>query len=636
MHGRIFTRPPWTALTAGPLPALREPPRALRCHKAPALTKLPPPFNGIMLRMPGRIPQPFIDELIARADIVEVIASRVPLKKAGREFKACCPFHGEKTPSFWVSPEKQFYHCFGCGAHGTALGFLMEHDKLSFPEAVEDLAARLGLEVPHEAGSPQASARRADDSAYDLMARVARYYGEQLARDARAKRYVEERGLSKEIVERFAIGYAPNSWNDLLKRFGSTEEARRQLSELGLIIERERVQAREGEKHYDRFRDRIMFPIRDARGRTIAFGGRIIDQGEPKYLNSPETALFHKGRELYGLHEVRQSRVALRRLVIVEGYMDTVRLHQFGISYALATLGTATTPEHFKRIFRLVSEVIFSFDGDRAGRAAAWRALQHALPEVREGREIRFLFLPEGEDPDTMVATEGREAFEQRLNTALPLSEYLVQELSSQADLAHADGRARFAAAARPLVAKVPQGVYRELLMQRIADEIGLAPERLDSLWAEGGTMPAAAPAAASTRSPSAPRARLSTGRGSLVQQAVEILLFAPELASKVSEAQRRSIAALGQSGSEFLCELIASLATAPAQNAGQVIERFREHPFGRHLEKLAARELLISDRGALASQLLGILERLITEELHRQRFDSLMGGAGTAPQPKD
>ena len=481
-----------------------------------------------MSAMSGRIPKSFIDELIARADIVEVIASKLQLKKAGKEYKACCPFHGEKTPSFWVSPEKQFYHCFGCGAHGTALGFLMEHDKLTFPEAVEDLAARLGLDVPHEAGNAPASSRRVDEASYDLMARVARFYSEQLARDERARKYVEQRGLTAEIVERFAIGYAPNSWNEVLKRFGGSEDSRTQLTELGLIIERERTQVRDGERHYDRFRDRLMFPIRDARGRTIAFGGRIIDQGEPKYLNSPETALFHKGRELYGLHEVRQSRVPLKRLVIVEGYMDTVRLHQFGVPYAVATLGTATTPEHFKRIFRLVSEVTFAFDGDRAGRAAAWRALQNALPEAREGREIRFLFLPEGQDPDTLVAEEGREAFEKRLVSALPLSEYLVRELGSQSDLSHADGRARFAAAARPLLARITPGVYRELMLQLVSDTVGLSPERLNELWASD----AATAAPASTRPPTAMRTRLSAGRGSKVQQAVEILLAVPEVAA--------------------------------------------------------------------------------------------------------
>src|SRR5882757_5532192 len=278
----------------------------------------------------GLIPQSFIDELIARADIVEVIGLRVPLKKAGREYKACCPFHGEKTPSFWVSPDKQFYHCFGCGAHGTVLRFLMEHDRMAFPEAVEDLAQRLGLEVPREGGDAASNIRRPEESLYELMARVASFYSETLARDERARQYLARRGLEREVIERFGIGFAPNSWNEVLRRFGADEADRRQLADLGLIIERERGQIRDGERHYDRFRDRIMFPIRDARGRVIAFGGRIIEQGEPKYLNSPETALFHKGRELYALYETRRARSNLKRLLIVEGYMDAVRLHQSG------------------------------------------------------------------------------------------------------------------------------------------------------------------------------------------------------------------------------------------------------------------------------------------------------------------
>src|SRR6266702_441641 len=430
----------------------------------------------------GLIPQTFIDELIARADIVEVIGSRVQLKKAGREFKACCPFHNEKSASFWVSPEKQFYHCFGCRVHGTVMRFLMEHDHMAFPEEVEELATRLGLEVPHEGSNAPGGPRRIDEPLYDVMGRVTRFYVETLARDERAQQYVTRRGLDRETVERFSIGYAPNSWNEVLRRFGGSDDARRTLVDLGLIIERDGGQIRDGERHYDRFRDRIMFPIRDSRGRIIAFGTRILDQGEPKYLNSPETLLFHKGRELYGLYEARRARSNLKRLLIVEGYMDAVRLHQYGINYAVATLGTATTPEHFKRIFRIVSEVVFAFDGDRAGRAAAWRALQHALPEAREGREIRFLFLPEGQDPDSLVGEEGREAFEQRLNTSLPLSEYLISELKGQADLSHADGRARFSELARPLLARLTEGVYRELVLKQIAIALGIARERLEEL----------------------------------------------------------------------------------------------------------------------------------------------------------
>jgi len=558
----------------------------------------------------GLIPQTFIDELIARADIVEVIGSRVQLKKAGREFKACCPFHNEKSASFWVSPEKQFYHCFGCGAHGTVLRFLMEHDHMAFPEAVEELATRLGLDVPHEGSNAPGGPRRVDEPLYDVMGRVSRFYVEALARDERAQQYVARRGLDRETVEKFGIGYAPNSWSEVLRRFGGgNDEARRVLADLGLIIERERGQIRDGERHYDRFRDRIMFPIRDGRGRIIAFGGRILDQGEPKYLNSPETVLFHKGRELYGLYEARRARSNLKRLLIVEGYMDAVRLHQYGINYAVATLGTATTPEHFKRIFRIVSEVVFAFDGDRAGRAAAWRALQHALPEARQGREIRFLFLPEGHDPDSLVGEEGAEAFERRLDATLPLSEYLIRELSEQSDLAHADGRARFSENARPLWAKLPEGVYRELMLARIAEVVGIAPQRLAELWAAGQTMPAAAPAPPQPKR--VPARNVSGGRGSLVRQAVLRLVSYPAIALEVSEEERAALDASEEPGIELLRELIDNLRSHPAQNAAQVIERWSGKPGGDSLEKLLQREQIVADAVAASGELRGSLRKL-------------------------
>src|SRR3954462_5938679 len=310
----------------------------------------------------GLIPQTFIDELIARADIVEVIGSRVTLKKAGREYKACCPFHNEKSASFWVSPKKQFYHCFGCGAHGTVLRFLMEHDHMPFPEAVEELATRLGLEVPHEGGTAPAGQRRVDEPLYDVMDRVSRFYIETLAKDAGATAYVAKRGLDKETVEKFGIGYAPNSWNDVLRRFGGTEDGRRALTDLGLIVERERGQIRDGDRHYDRFRDRIMFPIRDSRGRIIAFGGRVLGDDKPKYLNSPETPVFHKGQELYGLFEARKFNRNLDEIIVVEGYMDVIALAQQGLRNAVATLGTATSEEHLKRLFRVVPNVLFCFD----------------------------------------------------------------------------------------------------------------------------------------------------------------------------------------------------------------------------------------------------------------------------------
>jgi DNA primase len=567
----------------------------------------------------GRIPQSFIDELIERTNIVEVIGLRVPLKKAGREYRACCPFHNEKTPSFWVSPEKQFYHCFGCGAHGTALGFLIEHDRLPFPEAVAELAQGLGLTVPHEGGAAPPPKR--NESLFDLMEKVARFYADTLESNARARDYVARRGLTPDTVKRFGIGYAADSWNEVLRRFGATDEARHQLSECGLIIERDHdaPAPRSGERHYDRFRDRIMFPIRDARGRVIAFGGRVLDKGEPKYLNSPETVLFHKGRELYGMYETRQSRAPLSRLLVVEGYMDVVRLHQAGVHYAVATLGTATTADHLKRVFQLVSEVVFSFDGDRAGRAAAWRALQNALPEAIEGRELRFLFLPEGEDPDTLVGKEGREAFERRLDSeALPLSEYFVREVSNDIDLSHADGRARFAEAARPLVAKLAHGLYRELVLERIAATIKLSSARLQELWGQAGRAPqtAAAPRPAA-------RSGISAGRGSLVRQAIVRLLQFPATAARVTAKERADLDRLHEPGIELLRELIDDLKRAPAQISAQVIERWADKPERESLEKLLQKEDVISNAAAAGSELRAALVRL-AELADTQRLQEL------------
>jgi DNA primase len=569
---------------------------------------------------------------------VEVIGSRVQLKKAGREYRACCPFHNEKTPSFWVSPEKQFYHCFGCGAHGTVLRFLMEHDRMAFPEAVEELASRLGLEVPHEGGSAP-GAPRDSERLYELMARVAKFYAEALPREARAREYLTRRGLTSDTIAQFGIGYAPDSWNAVLKHFGTDEAQRRALADLGLIIERDagRTTAREVDRYYDRFRDRVMFPIRDVRGRVIAFGGRVIDRGEPKYLNSPETVLFHKGRELYALHETRRSRTNLQRLLVVEGYMDAVRLHQSGIGYAVATLGTATTPEHFRRIFRLVREVAFAFDGDRAGRAAAWRALQQALPEAREGREIRFLFLPEGHDPDTLVGEEGREAFERRLESTLPLSEYLVRELSTQADLTHADGRARFAESARPLIAKVPEGVYRELLTARVGEVVGLSAERLQALWGESqgderprwsagrgapppGTASGTADPAAERRSAGErPRARLSGGRGSLVRQAIARLVRFPSIAGSIDGAERAGLDTCEEPGIELLRELLDDLRVRPLSVPAQVLERWADRSGGEHLSRLLEREEVLGDAHAAALELKATLAKLADQAVERR-----------------
>src|SRR5271155_4285860 len=451
--------------------------------------------------MSGRIPQAFIDELVARSDIVEIIGARVPLKKAGREFRACCPFHNEKTPSFWVSPDKQFYHCFGCGVHGTAIGFLMAYEKLSFPDAVADLAQRAGLELPKEA---LGSRDTGGGDLYEVMTRASGFFEQNLSDNPRGRDYLKGRGIDAGTAERFSLGYAPDSWNALLNRFGGDEEERRKLLQLGLIIERDTRGGERASGFYDRSRDRLMFPIRDSRGRVLGFGGRVIDQGEPKYLNSPETPLFHKGRELYGLYEARQARVDFKRLLIVEGYMDVVRLHQAGVAYALATLGTATTQEHLNKIFRLTSELVFCFDGDAAGLKAAWRALENALPLARDGRELKFMFLPAGHDPDTLIAAEGAKGFEEHLKRAVPLSEYLVRQLLLQVELEHVDGRAKLAALAAPLFKRMPDGVYRELLLDRLAGEIRMPAAKLKEHLGAGGRESGAAGAAG--RGPAAQR----------------------------------------------------------------------------------------------------------------------------------
>jgi DNA primase len=569
--------------------------------------------------MAGRIPQSFIDELLARTDIVEVVGSRVQLKKGGREWKAPCPFHNEKTPSFWVSPDKQFYHCFGCGAHGTALGFLMEHDKLPFPEAVEELASRLGLEVPREddgRGSPE----RPGEDLYSLLTQVTQFYRDALKDSGRARDYVKGRGLNSETCVQFAIGYAPDAWDSVLKRFGGAEERVRRLLDTGLIIER--GGGREA-GHYDRFRDRLMFPIRDIRGRTVGFGGRIIGDGEPKYLNSPETPLFHKGRELYGLYEARQALRQVDRLLVVEGYMDVVRLAQAGIHYAVATLGTATTPEHLNRLFRVTNEVVFCFDGDRAGRSAAWRALENALGHARDGRQLKFLFLPEGEDPDSLVGKEGKEAFEARLGTALPLSEFLVGQLVAQVDLGSVDGRARLAELARPMVQRVPEGIYRELLLDRLAEEVRMPASRLFALLGLDGSAPAARRQQPAAR----PRPGIGAGRKPLLTQAIMLVLHHPGAARAVADLE--ALRALPARGVDVLVELIEAVAANPKLTTAQLVERWRDRPEGARIAELAAAESLVPDRLAAERELHMAIQKLVAAAGPGRRLDELIAASG-------
>jgi len=422
--------------------------------------------------MAGRIPQQFIDDLINRADIVDVVDSRVALKKRGKEHIACCPFHNEKSPSFTVSQSKQFYHCFGCGAHGTALGFIMEYERLDFVDAIEVLAAEYHIDVAREQGNftPQQDDKK---PLYDVLDKAAASFAEELKTTPRAIDYLKQRGLSGEIAKQFQMGYAPDSWDFTLGQFGQTDDGKAACLKSGLSIEKN------PQKHYDRFRDRIMFPIRDRRGRTIGFGGRILDKGEPKYLNSPETPVFHKGEELYGLYEARQAVKDLNRIVIVEGYMDVVALAQHGISYAVATLGTATSATQISKLFRIVPELIFCYDGDAAGKKAAWRALENSLAVLRDGVQARFLFLPDGEDPDTLVREEGQQAFEQRLSSATPLADFMLDHLAADLDLSSADGCGRLSEKAKPLINKIADGVFKDLVINQLSKTIGLSSQHL-------------------------------------------------------------------------------------------------------------------------------------------------------------
>ncbi len=561
--------------------------------------------------MGGLIPQHFIDDLITRADIVEVLGRRIQLKKAGREFKACCPFHDEKTPSFTVSPAKGFYHCFGCGAHGTALGFLMDYDHLEFVEAVESLAGMMGIDVPRE--ESQQPARRYDEL-FELLQNVATHYQGELRNHPPAVDYLKARGIDGATAKRFGIGYAPAGWSHVLDNFGQSKEATDRLLAVGLIIRKDNG------NHYDRFRERIMFPIRDSRGRCIGFGGRVMGKDEPKYLNSPETVLFHKGRELYGLYEARQAIRNIERLVVVEGYMDVVGLARHGIDFAAATLGTATTDEHLNRLFRICDEIYFCFDGDRAGRAAAWRALETVLPQIREGRQVRFVFLPDGQDPDSFVQQDGADGFEKALSGALALSEFLVTELARQVDMESVDGRARLAELARPLIGRIPAGVYKELLIERLAESVGLAAAKLEAILSRGQ----------SNATPAARREGLSglrkqlkpaAGKPSLVRRAISLLLHDPEAAAKLDIEQ---LAGVSKPGTDLLRDLIESVQAEPTMTTARLLEHWRTHEEGRHLGKLAAAELPVSDDFDVALELEQCIAQLALAG-KRERVDFLI-----------
>ncbi len=536
--------------------------------------------------MANRIPDAFIDDLLARTDIVELIAARVPLKRQGREYSARCPFHDERSPSFTVSPAKQFYHCFGCGAHGSAIKFLMEYDRLEFLDAVEELAKRAGVEVPRETRQQHRSGEFAE--LYDACAAASAFFQRQLAGAPKALDYLARRGVDATQRERFAIGYAPDAWDALKSALGT--DARR----LDLLERSGMLSKSDSGRVYDKFRDRIVFPIHDRRGRVIAFGGRVLQKDDgPKYLNSPETPLFHKGRELYGLWQVRQAHSRIPQIVVVEGYMDVIALFQFGVTTAVATLGTATTPDHAELLFRNAADVFFCFDGDRAGRGAAWKALESVLPRMRDGRQAHFLFLPDGEDPDSIVRKEGSSGFEQRLQAATPLSEFLFAELAQDVNLGGLEGKARLAERARPLLAAIPDGAFADLMQQRLRELTGVG-------------------AAAAVAEPGLPRsgrpAATSTVRRSVVRSVIALLLHKPELALALQPPW--TFGELRQPGIALLLELLEVCRARPGLNSAALLLHFEgrdeaaalEKQLDLHVEK-QTRQQRLTDLRALQSE---------------------------------
>ncbi len=514
--------------------------------------------------MSGLIPDSFIEELLARSDVVELIERRVPLKRVGSEFQACCPFHDEKTPSFTVSPKKQFYHCFGCGAHGSVIGFLMQYEGLEFLDAVEELARAAGLEVPTSGQQKQ----RPDTGLYEMLERCSKFYVEQLKKHPAAIEYLKQRGLSGEVSHDFSIGYAPSGWDALIKQLGTDDRKQEQLKQIGMLSE-----GKSGS--YDKFRDRIMFPIHDRRGRVIAFGGRALSDDGPKYMNSPETALYHKSRELYGLYLARQRTSRLDTIIVVEGYMDVVALAQFGFKNVVATSGTATTTQQVEILFRAADTVVFCFDGDKAGRKAAWRALEATLPKLREGLQASFLFLPDGEDPDSMVRKHGTEVFAQQIERASPLSEFFFDHFTAATDLASLDDRARLVQQAQPYIETVPEGVFRDMLTAKLES---LAQHRLQRKQAITST---AAVGMDGGGKPVQKRTPMRTAMAHLIQN--------PSLVGKLDNTDE--FIGPGNDdlhGVEIFRELVDFCAQRPNITTAQLVELWHEHPALTHLQKLA------------------------------------------------
>ncbi|MCG9665711.1 DNA primase [Vibrio mediterranei] len=536
--------------------------------------------------MAGIIPRSFIDDLLARLDIVDIIDARVKLKKQGKNYGACCPFHNEKTPSFSVSQEKQFYHCFGCGVHGNAIDFLMEYERLEFVEAIEELAASLGLDVPREqrngssgnfSKGPTSNSEQ-KRSLYDLMGTIGQYYRDQLkvSSNKAAIEYLKGRGLSGEIVQKFGIGYVPDEWDSVRKNFGQQKATQDMLVSGGMLIENDKG------NRYDRFRGRIMFPIRDRRGRVIGFGGRVLGNDTPKYLNSPETPIFHKGKELYGLYEVLQAYREPPQVLVVEGYMDVVALAQYGVDYSVASLGTSTTGDHLQVLFRQTSTVVCCYDGDRAGRDAAWRAMENALPYLNDGRQLKFMFLPDGEDPDSFIRQNGKEAFETEVQNAMPLSDFMFSSLMQQVDSRTKEGMAKLSTLAVPLIDKVPGGTLRLYLRELLGRKLGLVDERqLQQLIDRQGQQETRAqPHKEIKRTP--------------MREVIALLLQNPSYAEMVPDLS--TVRDLSLPGLNLFVEVVDKCQAHPHMTTGQLLEQWRGSNNEALLSRLASWVIPLDD----------------------------------------
>lgn len=548
--------------------------------------------------MAGSIPREFIELLLSKIDLVDLIKTQVPLsKKSGNNYFARCPFHNEKSASFSVSQTKQFYYCFGCGAHGNAIDFLMQHDRLNFPEAIHSLARYAGMEVPHQHDFKK---DRSLSDLHELMQTIATDYYEEMRHSARAIHYLKNRGISGSVAQQFNLGYAPAAWTHLFDKFAKTDQDKKNLLDVGLIIQRE-----EG-GYYDRFRDRIMFPIQNNRGKIIGFGGRIIDQGEPKYLNSPETVLFQKGHELYGLYEALKANRKINHVLIVEGYMDVIALFQHHITYAVATLGTATTTHHLQRLFRYTSEIIFCFDGDTAGRHAAWRAMQVALPMIEDHTQIRFLFLPEGEDPDSLIRKIDQISFEKLLHTALSLSDFLLRTLIQQSDMTTMEGRARFATQVLSYIKQIPAGIFQGILLDELSMRARVDLNQLKIQLRQTNnispTPQLTSPTPISTQPPGKLSASLRLALALLIQNPP---LIHPLSVSPVLEKLPEH---------PLLTHLIELIRQKPSITTGGIIEYWRDQSDATLVADLAKWDHLIPENGLINGFLGALYQWLIYE----------------------